>query len=255
MGNRAYRLTEMTWEDVAHRLEDSNPVVLLPVGSTEQHGRHLPLGTDTFVAIDLVEEAAPRTGALVAPPMWCGMSPHHMMLPGTISIRPEILLEYLYDVIASLAAHGFTSFVIVNGHRVANIPWLQLVAERVHRTLEGTQVAVFDPAWMSREIDLGLGEMGHGEEIETSHMLAALPELTRMERAEDNPPDSSDLYHPDPGSSRDTLCFVPSRLEQARRTAEKAGGVTGSPTLADAEKGQKYREHLVGRLVQVIESM
>ena len=249
-----FRLSDMTWEDVEKLLA---LVVAVPVGSTEQHGRHLPLGCDTFVAIDLVEAAAEKTDVVVAPTVWYGMSPHHMVLPGTVSIRPEILLEFHYDVISSLAQHGFRKFVMVNGHRVANIPWMQLVGERVHRQLSGCRVTLFDPAWMSKEIvsELGFGMVGHAEEIETSHMLAAKPELTRMEKVEDHVPADIPLYHIDPRDQRDTLCYVPASSEVTRDTARKTGGNWGRPTLSDREKGQRYREHLIMRLVQVIEQM
>jgi len=84
------RLQDMTWEEVKTIVETSNQTILLPFGSTEQHGPHLPVGTDTMVAVTLSEDAAQKTGVPVAPPLWFGWSPHHMVLPGTITIRPEI---------------------------------------------------------------------------------------------------------------------------------------------------------------------
>ncbi len=280
---RIYSLSHMTWEDVKEALPLS-PVVLLPVGATEQHGRHLPLGTDTFAAIDIAEGAAKQCqiqqsetepAVVVAPPIWYGMSSHHMALPGTVSVRPEVLLELTYDIVASLSEHGFMRLILINGHRITNVPWLQLVAERAQRLLPGCRVAIFDLAWMSREIagDLGFGPVGHAEEIETSHMLAAWPELTRMERAQDHPPSGGDglhrspsdgggprlspggggkLYHVDPRINRDTLCYVPTAPEAARAAYQESAGVTGRPTLADSDKGQRYRDHLITRLVETI---
>jgi len=250
-------LSELTWEEVDQLLADGPPVVLLPVGSTEQHGPHLPLGTDTYVALDLVTAVAAGTRVVVAPPLWYGLSPHHMVLPGSITVRPEVLLELAYDIVASLAAHGFDQFIMVNGHRIANLPWLQLVAERVHRELPECRVVIFDPAYMSKEIaaELAFGPVGHAEEIETSHLLAARPELVRMERAVDHPAPHRPLYHVDPRQEQDTLCYVPTPPTAARRQAHQTRGVTGRPTLATAEKGRRYREHLVRRLLQVIEQL
>ena len=98
-------LQRMTWEEFELNLQRCG-VVIIPVGSTEQHGAHLPLGTDTFIAKVLAEGASERTGAIIAPPIWHGWSAHHMVLPGTVTIRPEILAELLFDVIGSLAHHG-----------------------------------------------------------------------------------------------------------------------------------------------------
>ena len=79
-------LQNMKWEEVENALERSENVAIIPVGSTEQHGKHLPLGSDSFAAIGLADDVAKRTGAVVAPPIWFGWSPHHMWLPGTITL-------------------------------------------------------------------------------------------------------------------------------------------------------------------------
>ncbi len=253
-----FRLSEMTWEDVEHVLKVSNPVIILPVGSTEQHGRHLPLGTDSFAAVDLAEAAGKKIErAITAPPVFYGMSSHHMALPGTISIRPEVLVEFTYDVVASLAEHGFNRFILLNGHRVANLPWMQLVCERIHRKLNGCRAVLFDPAYMSREVvdQLNLGVIGHGEEIETSHMLTVLPALCRMDRVEDHPAPETPLFSVDPRCTNDSLVYIPTPPGEAAKTVGKTGGVTGRPSRADARKGSIYRKHLLGRLAEVIEQM
>ena len=246
-------LQEMRWQEVQALRRKKRAVAIIPVGSVEQHGYHLPLGTDSMVAIRLAEDAAQRTKNVATPPLWFGWSPHHLALPGTISIRPEILIEVLFDMLSSLAAHGFERFVIVNGHRIANIPWIQISAERAQREL-GVKVAVFDPAFMAKEIadQIGFGHVGHADELETSHMLHIMPHLVRMDLAEDYEPMERKYYHVDPRVSRDTLCWVPSTAQDLERTAKKSGGVSGRPTLAAAEKGKRLHEHLVGRLIEVI---
>ncbi|MFO8059200.1 MAG: creatininase family protein [Bacillota bacterium] len=250
---RRHQLSEMSWEDAREVVSAGGAVVLLPIGSTEQHGRHLPLGTDTYAAIDLTERAAELTGAVVAPPLWYGMSGHHMELPGTMTVRPEILLEFVYDMIRSLASGGFSRFVLVNGHRIANIPWMQLVCERAEREIGGCRTEIFDPAYMSREIGgrLGFGPVGHADEIETSHLLVSRPDLVDMARAEDHPAEEIDLYHVDPREAKDTLAYV----ARPMNAPEETGGVKGSPSRANREKGECYRDHLVRRLVAVIERM
>ncbi|MCP4722948.1 MAG: creatininase family protein, partial [Desulfobacteraceae bacterium] len=174
----------MTWEEVETSIKTSNQTIILPFGSTEQHGPHLPVGTDTMVAVTLAEDAAKKTGIPVAPPLWFGWSPHHMVHPGTITIRPEVLSEIAYDMISSLLHHGFKNFILINGHRIVNLSWLQIAGEKAKRKL-GVKVVLFDPAFMSKSIisSIGWGDVGHAEEIETSHMMHRHPELVKLERA------------------------------------------------------------------------
>lgn len=252
---RSVWLQELKWTDVRDYLKGDDRIVM-PVGSTEQHGPWLPLGTDTLSAISLAEDAAGKTGVLAAPPVWTGWTPHHLALPGTISIRAEVLIELLSDAVKSLAGHGFGSFVLLNGHRIVNLPWMQIAAERARREL-GVRAVLFDPAYMSREIvdRLGFGPVGHAEEIEGSQMLFRYPELVDQGAARDYLPPEPDLYHIDPRHPGDTLCYVPGTAEATRKIAEQAGGAVGRPSQASAEKGRAYHQHLVSRLVQVIESL
>ena len=251
----AYLQTK-TWEEAKEAFAMSKGVVIIPVGSTEQHSFHLPVGTDTYVACTLAEDAAEQTGALIVPPLSYGWSPHHMVRSGTLSVRPEILIELLFDVMQSLKAHGGTKIILLNGHRIVNVIWMQIAAEKAQRELD-VQVKIFDPAFMSKDIvkSLGFGPVGHAEEIETSHMLYRYPELVQLEKARDNPIQEEALYSVDPLYIHDTLCYVPSTYAAALKTAEIAGGATGEPRKSNAEKGKIYHEHLVKNLVSVIRDM
>jgi creatinine amidohydrolase len=237
-------------------MEQSNRTVLLPVGSTEQHGPHLPLGTDTMVALTLAKDAGEKTTVPVAPPLWFGWSPHHMVLPGTITIRPEILTEMAFDIISSLNTHGFRNFVLINGHRIVNIAWLQIAGERAKREL-GVNLVIFDPAFMSKSIcaSLGWGRVGHAEEIETAHMMYRHPDLVHMEKAIDNPHTSQPLYSVDPAFDGDTLCYVPGTTQDMAAQVQAAGGTSGQPSKASVNGGKVYHDHLVSRLVSVIQQM
>lgn len=247
------RLEQLSWSDVESYLESDNRIIL-PVGSTEQHGTFAPLGTDTYVAKAIAEDAGKQTGVLVAPPLWFGWSPHHLVKPGTISIRAEILIELLCDAIGSLAEHDFQNFVVVNGHRIVNIPWMQIAAERMQRT-QGVRVVLFDPAFMSKEVtaELGFGSIGHAEEIEVSHMCHCHPDLIRLDKANDNPHGKMPLYHLDPQNPNDTLCYVPATRETLQNVFDRTGDtITGHPSQASPKKGKVYHEHLVRRLTQVL---
>jgi len=249
-------LQTKTWQEAKTAIDESKKVAIIPIGSIEQHSYHLPVGTDSYVAIALAEEACEKTGALLVPPVWFGWSPHHMVRPGTITIRAEVLIELVYDIIASLKEHGITKFVLINGHRIVNIIWMQLLGEKAQREL-GVTVKLFDPAYMSKDIvgPLGFGPVGHAEEVETSHMLYIHPDLVHMELAKDNPITDTTLYSVDPVYVHDTLCYVPSKYEDARKHAEIAGGTTGEPTKADVEKGKLYHEHLMKNLLYVVTAL
>jgi len=247
-------LYEMRWPDVEKYLREDNRI-LIPVGSTEQHGRHAPLGTDSLLAIALAEDASERTGVLIAPPLWYGWSPHHMVAPGTVSMRPEVLIEFLYDLIRSLSMHGFKNFVLINGHRLANLPWMQIAAERAQRELK-VNVLIFDPLYMSLDLrkSVEFGPFGHADDMETSHLMYKFPGLVKMSEARDYVPEK--VIYTDPINPKDTLCYVPSTEEQMKAIKELTGDtVIGTPTKANPEKGRIYHEHLVERLVQLLQNL
>ena len=249
-------LQEQSWKAVEEYLQEDDRIIL-PVGSTEQHGAFAPLGTDTYVAQALAEDASAASSVLVTPPLWFGWSPHHLVKPGTVSIRAEVLIEVLFDVLSSLAQHGFRRFVVVNGHRIVNIAWMQIAAERAQRELK-VRVALFDPAYMSKEIvgSLGFGPIGHGEEIEISHMLYRYPHLVDLRQAKDHAHPSRPLYYLDPADKRDTLCYVPATREDLQAVADQSGDtIAGRPTQSSARKGKAYHDHLVARLLEVLEKL
>lgn len=179
-----------------------------------------------------------------------------MVRPGTITIRPEVLADLTYDIMQSLQKHGADKIILINGHRIVNVVWMQIAAERAQREL-GVTVKIFDPAYMSKDIvgELGFGPVGHAEEVETSHMMYRYPEMVHLEKAKDNPIKDTPLYSVDPCYVHDTLCYVPSTYEHAKKNAEIAGGASGEPSKSDPEKGKVYHDHLVKNLVAVIESL
>jgi len=246
-------LYEWTWSEVRDYLKRDS-VIILPFGSTEQHGYHLPLGNDALVAIRLAEDAARATKTIVAPPCWYGWSPHHMAYPGTISIVPETLTKILYEVLRSLIFHGFKRLIVINGHRLANLPPLQIAVSRI-RNETGAYVTIADPFFLadqvSREIiDSPPGGIGHAEELETSHMMHIYPELVDMKKAVKNLPPKKKFHVPDPYVN-DDRAFTPSTLESFRKATEPSG-VTGDPTLATVEKGRKLHDALVKNMVELV---
>ena len=122
-------LHELTWEEVASYLRGRDTIIV-PFGTTEQHGPAGPLGLDTYVAIGLAEDAAKRAGVLAAPPVWYGDSSHHLGFPGTISVKTETLMQIVYDIVRSLARHGFKRILLVNGHKSVSYTHLTLPTNR-----------------------------------------------------------------------------------------------------------------------------
>src|SRR5262245_33255696 len=128
MALNKYLLGEMTWMECREVIGEGR-LAVLPAGIIEQHGPQLPLDTDIFIANEISIRAAARVPdkVVVVPPIVHGHSPHHMDFPGTLTVDPRHMLDYVLDVTMSLAYHGFKKILIVNGHG-SNYPILDLVA-------------------------------------------------------------------------------------------------------------------------------
>src|SRR6187402_563877 len=110
------RFEELTSPEVA-ALDRDRTVLILPLGSVEQHGRHMPLGTDTMLAHAVSLAAAGQLADVaVLPPPWYGFSAHHMRFAGTVTLRAETMHALVEDIAASVVAHGFRRLVLLNGH-------------------------------------------------------------------------------------------------------------------------------------------
>lgn len=253
---------ELTWREVRDYLDGGNDLVLLPVGSVEQHGPHMPMGHDAFAAQNVVADAARRAGVLAYPTLWYGWTYHHMALPGTVSLRPATLTAVVTDLLRSVVFHGFNRAVVVNGHRRANLAPLEIaVTELRHQT--GAALAVVDVGIVAADKIPGIrttppGGVGHADELETSHALHMNPELVRMERAEArmmNPrPAWLTGHHTSDPAVEAPRFHYPKTVEEARKDAGDLGS-TGDPTAATAEKGRAFHEAVVERLVGVIEHL
>jgi len=218
-----------------------DPVVILPVGSIEQHGRHVPVGCDADSAEAVALRAAEGLwgGAplvLVLPTLWYGYSPHHMSLPGTVTLRSETFLQVVQDIVESVLAHGVRRVLILNGHG-GNISSLDVVASRVGHAWHGrARIAaatyfqlVADRVGEFRES--ATGGMAHACEFETSLQLA-LGRTVRMGEAV--------THYPTMPSSRQVMdLFAGSSVRSYHDFKDLSPtGTLGDPSLASAEKGQ-----------------
>ncbi|MFZ5916126.1 MAG: creatininase family protein [Chloroflexota bacterium] len=186
----AHLLAEMGWPDVAAYLEQDDRIIL-PTGSTEQHGRHLPLGTDTFIPQELACRLSEQVGVLVAPAVAYGMSLHHLGFPGSLSLRPETLARVVEDILRSLYRHGFRRVLVLNGHG-GNVASLQMAVVNVSTELADVSIRLRH-WWREPLVDevlkaaIGVAGAGHADAGETAPMLALRPDVVHLERAQHSP--------------------------------------------------------------------
>jgi len=171
---------ELTQPEIAQQLR-SHPLVIFPAGSIEQHGTHLPTGTDTFAAQFVSHEVAERMDGLVLPGTGLGVTPMHMPFEGTITLTPDTFMRVVTETCVSTAQHGAQKLMIVNWHE-GNIPSLAIAAEDLHRT-HGMSVVIVQACYVAAEL---YGEecngLTHGGEIEALAVLATRPNLVHLDR-------------------------------------------------------------------------
>jgi creatinine amidohydrolase len=238
-------LQDMTWREIASALERGVDTAIVVAGSIEQHGPHLPIRTDTLIGDELAVRVARKLGhALVAPTIRPGCSDHHMSMPGTISIRPEVLREILRDYCRSLAAHGFKKIVLLSSHG-GNFAALETFAPGLVREFPKLRIVQYSDlhgffdAWMAEVKKLGLPPEkvgGHACLGETSEMLHIRPDLVREDRFEPG----------FVGSSRGMISRI---LRDGMHTVSQ-NGILGDPRGATAEAGEALLEALADHLTQ-----
>jgi creatinine amidohydrolase len=222
---------ELTQPDIAAQLK-SNPLVILPAGSVEQHGPHLPTGTDTFAANLIGQLVAEHMDALVLPATPLGVTPMHMPFEGTLTLTPDTYMRVVIETCASAAEHGVKSLLILNWHE-GNIPSLAIAAEQLHRK-HGMAVVTVQACYVAEELyGQSCNGLTHGGEIEALAVLADRPALVHLDRIDH----SSDHAH---GHRMDKLRRTRSYqpvLTDIRSIAPT--GWFGSPQHATAEKGRR----------------
>ncbi|MBL4886558.1 MAG: creatininase family protein [Planctomycetaceae bacterium] len=179
-------LSEMTWADVDSLSRDT-PIVF-PIAANEQHGRHMPLFTDSLLLEEVMRRVQTQSlseNILVSPLQWFGNSHHHMDMPGTLSASPRLYLDLLKNLAECFLVHGFVRIIFVNGHGGNITPSEQALFElrqqyRDREDLLLLSLTYWDSANPNeKNPELIQNEMGHAGEWETSMMLRVRPDLVQ----------------------------------------------------------------------------
>jgi creatinine amidohydrolase len=263
---RSHNLFDLAPPDLRWFLERSD-IVLVPIGSLEQHGPHLPLGTDTITALEVSKRAAEVADVPYAPPLWAGYSPQHLRDPGTgtgtITLRASTLNEVLYDIARSLIHHGWNKLIFVNGHG-SNVKVIDPVLRRI-RYETGAMVALYKPyaeryiGMLKDVLENPLSETPgwHASELETSQVMAHNSSLVRMDRAVDTRAHAP-AWLPKGFAKMDGAPDVEFRGYQYFTFPMDHGeftetGVIGNPFRSTAAKGEEALNRFARHLVEAID--
>jgi creatinine amidohydrolase len=229
---------EHNWTEIP---DLADKVAVVPLGSMEQHGHHLPLLTDTMGGIEIARRAEQALGdmAVFLPMLWVGASDHHRAFPGTVSLHNATYTQVISDILESLIGSGFRRIVLLNSHGGNSGPGSAALYEVEMRHRNEKDLWLVMATWFSLAAPQ-IAEMGaleqtfvtHACELETSMILYLRPELVRLEAARGaHTPFPSDFYCPD--SSRSSRVIVQRPFEYKSET-----GALGHPELGTSEKGK-----------------
>lgn len=248
-------LQEMTWGDVQEYLKTCD-MAIIPLGSTEQHGPHLPLGTDFFEACEIVKLISARTSVIMTPVLLAGYSIYHCGFPGTLSLKPETMEVVLFETVEMLIRYGFRRFMFFNYHG-GNSLVARNVIHKINHNTEATAINI--------GIDASFQDFGeepapfdhHAGVGETSIMLYLKPELVKMERVKkpritlsEKIQELQELSKTNPGFDDvvGALLGVPVETKKSGASHEISDNgiwTLGDPKTATKERGTQIVERMV----------
>lgn len=246
-----YLFSHYTTYEIDKMIQNEEPIVILPVGSTEQHGPHLPLNTDADLGFNVALELAKNSKRkiLVLPVIWVGYSPHHMDFHGTITLKSKTLKYIVEDIIESLISHQITKIVLLNSHG-GNISLLKTVTDDIQVKYKEVSILYFT-YWhlISEKIPQirksKLNGMAHACELETSLMYyfnkRVIKELIQ------------DVMLP-LDSFQNVDMYANNRINVYKNFKELSEtGQIGAPSLASFETGEQIIKTLVTEFNKLIE--
>ena len=230
-------LTDLTWPQVERLLAQDDRLILV-TGATEQHGHHLPLGTDNFIPRTLAEHLSARTRVPIAPLLPIGMSESHMAFPGSFTFTPETVKGVYLELVQSAYRNGWRRLFVINGHG-GNIPmwtWVISLAMKIKKDLK-----IHATHWWQEDIarqyvyeQVGRNENHAGLE-ESAAMLVSRPELVQLKEAIGHTNVPEDIWSRSPAEVR---VLVPS------------GAIGASPAQATKEIGEEMLARLIDQYTE-----
>jgi creatinine amidohydrolase len=238
-------LQHQTWQEVETYLNGSKGIIL-PIGSTEQHGPNGLIGTDALCAEVIACGVGEAAGAMVGPTIGVGIAVHHMGFAGTMTVRPSTLIAIMHDYVLSLARHGFRRFFFINGHG-GNIATIQAAFSEIYAEFEGALGVPQDQElrcrlanWWDGRAMSDLAKEVFGED-EGSHATASEVALTQFAF-----PESIKQAAMDPPRAPSGRFHGPA--DYRRRFPD--GRIGSNPGLATPEKGQRFYDTSVPELAK-----
>jgi len=245
----------MIWEELSSRQlaqVDKRIPVLVNLSATEQHGNHLPLGTDRMIGNHFCQKLNVRIAdqVLLLPNLALGYSRRHMDLPGTLRLSHETIIAQLEEITDSVFAHGFTKFVLFNSHG-GNQGLGQVFIEKMGAKYPRGHFVMI--SWFRLAVDrlrqiseAGPGGAGHGGEFETSLMMHIAPDLVDIEQISDK--SNTTTF---PWAEGDLFQGGEASYYRSMKTMT-LNGIFGDPRFASAEKGAEIERVVLDRLVEIV---
>ena len=236
-------LADEAWPDLESYFE-SESLAIVPLGSTEQHGPHLPEATDHLIAQALAREAADRSGYLCTPTITVGVSPHHRQFPGTMWVDAPVFRDYVENFSENLAYHGIDRIVYVNAHG-GNVEHLREVGRRLHEAETAYALEwMWDESIPELVDDLFEHNGPHGGPKETAMIQHIAGDLVHDDRLEDARDGGLTTFELDEMRVHGATTFYDA-------IDNTDNGVLGDQTDATAEKGEQLFEAASDQLVQL----
>ena len=234
-----YILENITMHEFKQYLKKTKTIVF-PFGTIEEHGRHLPLNTDSFIIDESLKRVARRRKFFLAPVVYYGVCTTTKDHPGTISISPGTLRSLSFDLVTEAYKKGLRTFVLISGHGGSlHMSAMKETAEVLVERLKGIKIAVLSPydvLWKELSEIAETPNDSHAGELETSMMLYLAPKLVKGRSPEEYP------KIPKPLTVKDKVKYWP-------------GGVWGNPKKASVEKGRKAIKLITDKIIELLDKI
>jgi creatinine amidohydrolase len=254
-------LQDMTWPQVAEEIKQSK-VALIPVGATEQHGHHMPMGSDSYCAFEVARRTAQKEQALVVPVLPFGISHCHMSFPGSITLSCFTMAKVIMEICESLYAHGIDKFIFINGHG-HNGPSINIAMDEFKKDKKAYLFLI--PWWiaggkLTAELwDFKNGNLpdGHAADIEASGMMAINPDLVDKSKAGrvvlGEVKGTKIKFHKSTAVSLGSYPVELTTVSDFKQFTDS--GLIGGALNASAEKGEKVLEAVSDYLAELVREL